>query len=489
MNPSKNELRVSGGAATAGEVSYRRLVESAHDVIYRYRIAPAAGFEFVNRAVEKATGYSPDDLYADPELWYSLNHPDDQAKLARVLAGRATDATLELRWRTKQGEEIWTEQKLLIQRDERGVPVFIEAIVRDVSDRHKWEGDLRKLFRAVEQSPVSIVVTDVAGTIQYVNPKFERNNGYASSEVVGQNIRVIRSGEMPAEVYQELWKKILAGEVWAGELLNKKKNGEVYWASVTVSPVRDPKGTITDFVAVMEDISELKKSEEERSMFISQLRTLAVRLRTAREDERKSIAREIHDVWGQTISTLKIDLEWIKANLPPRKLKLRNRATIMGSILESLIVAVQKKSMELRPSLLDELGLESALEWQAEEFMGHTGIRTTFAVRGERVEIGTKTATVAFRICQEALTNVARHADASEVSVTLEEKQSEILLTVGDNGKGIEVNRVTDLRSIGLLGMKERAISIGGDVQLRLRPEGGTLMLARLPLEHLPAGT
>jgi PAS domain S-box-containing protein len=489
MNSTDDSLHKAAEGQPKGEAGYRRLVENAHDVIYRYRIAPTPGFEFVNHAVEQATGYSPDDLYADPELWYSLNHPEDEPKLARVLAGRATDATLELRWRTKRGGEIWTEQRVLIQRDERNVPVFIEAIVRDVSDRHKWEGDLRKLFRAVEQTPVSIVVTDVAGTIQYVNPKFEETNGFTSSEIVGQNIRFIRSGEMPDEVYKELWEKILAGDVWAGELLNKKKTGDLYWASVTVSPVRDPKGTITDFVAVMEDISELKKSEEERSMFISQLRTLAVRLRTAREDERKSIAREIHDVWGQTISTIKIDLEWIKANLSSRSKKLRGRATIMGSILESLIVAVQKKSMELRPSLLDELGLESALEWQAEEFMGHTGIRTTFAVHGERVNIGTKTATVAFRICQEALTNVARHADAREVSVTLEEKPLEILLTVADDGKGIEVNRVTDLRSIGLLGMKERAISIGGDVQLRLRPEGGTLMLARLPLEHLPAGT
>ncbi len=458
-------------------------------MIYRYRLAPHEGFEFVNGAIERAVGYTPEDLYNEHELWYTLVHPDDQAKLGRILAGRATDATMEIRWRTKQGGEIWTEQKILIQRDERDVPIFIEAVVRDVSERHKWEGDLRKLFRAVEQSPVSIVVTKIDGTVEYVNPKFEEETDYSSPEIIGQNIRVIRSGEMPDTVYKELWKSISQGQPWSGDLLNKKKTGDLYWAHVTISPVRDSRGIITDFVASIEDITSQKKTEEEKSAYISQLRTLAVRLRTAREDERKRIAREIHDVWGQTISTLKIDLEWIKSKISPRSSKLRKRATIMGSILESLIVAVQQKSMELRPSLLDELGLASALEWQAEEFMGHTGIKTSFAVRGERSRNAGKAATAAFRICQEALTNVARHANASEVWVTLDETLQEILLSVADNGKGIAVNEVTDLHSIGLLGMRERAISIGGDVQVRLRPAGGTVMTARLPLEQLPPGT
>jgi PAS domain S-box-containing protein len=148
-------------------------------------------------------------------------------------------------------------------RDEEGKPTRMEEIIRDITGRKKVEDQLRKLSRAVEQSPVTVLITDTKGNIEYVNPKFTQLTGYTSEEALGQNPRILKTDKTPPEVFKELWKTITSGTEWRGEFFNKKKNGELFWESASISPVRNSEGIVTHFVAVKEDITERKRMEEQ----------------------------------------------------------------------------------------------------------------------------------------------------------------------------------------------------------------------------------
>jgi PAS domain S-box-containing protein len=151
-----------------------------------------------------------------------------------------------------------------------GKPV-LQAVVRDITERRRTEAKLRQLSRAVEQSPASIVITNPAGDIEYVNPKFVHVTGYKLAEALGKNPRILKSGETGPEAYRELWETITAGKEWSGEFHNKKKNGELYWERASISPIRDLTGRITHFVAVKEDITARKQTEAERDQLIHDL--------------------------------------------------------------------------------------------------------------------------------------------------------------------------------------------------------------------------
>ena len=163
----------------------------------------------------------------------------------------------------------------LVKDHERTYLKKLPVTVENAIHRHKTEEQVRKLTRAVEQSPATVVITDTEGHIEYVNPKFTSLTGYSSDEVMGKNPRVLKSGEQPREFYEKLWMTILAGGEWRGEFHNRKKNGELFWEFSSISPVRDRDGTVTHFVAVKEDVTERKRLEEERERLISELDAFA----------------------------------------------------------------------------------------------------------------------------------------------------------------------------------------------------------------------
>ncbi len=171
----------------------------------------------------------------------------------------------------KNGERIQMSLTLSPIKDKAGAIVGVSVIGRNITERKRAEEKLRQLSRAVEQSPASIVITNPAGDIEYVNPKFIELTGYTLAEALGKNPRILKSGEKGPEAYRELWQTITAGKEWRGEFHNKKKNGELYWESASISPIRDLAGRITHFVAVKEDITARKQTEAERDQLIQEL--------------------------------------------------------------------------------------------------------------------------------------------------------------------------------------------------------------------------
>ena len=230
------------------------------------------------------------------------------------------------------------------------------------------------------------------------------------------------------------------------------------------------------------DITESKQAEDQLRASREQLRELSRFLESVREEERTKMAREIHDELGQTLTALKIDLSWLTRRLPADQGPLVEKADSMYELVDVAIQSVKRISTELRPGALDDLGLADAIEWQTQEFAKRTDIQCHFRADPQGMVLDRDRSTAVFRICQEALTNVVRHAGATRVSVSLRRAPFRVTLKVSDNGRGIEEREVLDPRAFGLIGMRERARSWGGEVQISGAPGNGTLVAVSIPL-------
>lgn len=229
------------------------------------------------------------------------------------------------------------------------------------------------------------------------------------------------------------------------------------------------------------EIAERKRSEEELKQSRERLRDLASHLQTIREKEGSRIAREIHDELGQALTALKMDTHWVGQRLSKDQQLLLEKAKSMSKLIDTTIHSVQRISSELRPGLLDDLGLSAAVEWQAKEFQNRTNIQCKIITIPEDIILDRATSTAIFRIFQETLTNITRHANATIVEAMLKQKSGTIELAVHDNGKGITEKEISDSRSFGLTGMQERAHSLGGYLTIRGARNKGTNVEVFIP--------
>jgi len=220
------------------------------------------------------------------------------------------------------------------------LPVTVENAIR----RHKAEEQVRKLTRAVEQSPATVVITDTKGQIEYVNPHFTSLTGYSADEVMGKNPRILKSGEQSREFYEQLWTTILAGGEWRGEFHNRRKNGELFWESASISPVRDRDGSVTHFVAVKEDVTERKRMEEEREKLISELDAFA---HTVAHDLKNPLSAVLGFAELLTAEGVQLSPKDVGESLQA----IDQSAKKMNSIIEELLLlaGVRKTEVEARP--------------------------------------------------------------------------------------------------------------------------------------------
>ncbi|HPA71312.1 MAG TPA: PAS domain S-box protein [Spirochaetota bacterium] len=245
---------------------YRKLLENVNEYIYSVRYENGVAVStYHTPACQKITGYTVDELNADGNLWFSMVHTDDRDRVNEFIGstlGDKTEGSIEHRIIDKEKRTRWVSNKIAVVRDAAGAIRYVNGFIVDITERKTAEEELVKLYRAVEQSPATVVITDVRGTIEYVNPKFTRLTGYTYAEAIGKNPRILKSGEQGREFYRDLWDTIAAGKEWRGEFHNRKKNGELYWEFASISPIRDSEGRVTHFVAVKEDVTERKRSEE-----------------------------------------------------------------------------------------------------------------------------------------------------------------------------------------------------------------------------------
>jgi signal transduction histidine kinase len=237
-------------------------------------------------------------------------------------------------------------------------------------------------------------------------------------------------------------------------------------------------------VCIGEDITERTRAVEELRRSREALRALARHLHGAREEEDTRLSREIHDQLGQALTALRLDLSWLGRKLLGADAAVRNKIAAMVALADDTIEAGRRIAADLRPPILDDLGLVAALEWFVAHFAGRAGLRHRLLMRRQELAVDRDLAIVAYRIVQEALTNVARHAQAREVEVRLDQTDGMLLLEIRDDGRGISEEAVRDPASLGLAGMRERALTRGGAVEVGPARGGGTLVRATIPMER-----
>jgi signal transduction histidine kinase len=240
------------------------------------------------------------------------------------------------------------------------------------------------------------------------------------------------------------------------------------------------------YTIILRDISERIKSESELKESYQKVRDLAAHLQSAREDERINIAREIHDELGQELSALKMDISFLNKKIHKTREQpdwniIEDNLKSMTNIADQTIKTVRKISSQLRPDVLDKLGLKDAIEWLADDFSRRTGIECSVNINEVDCDINKNIQTVIYRITQESLTNIMRHANASKVSISVKETAGLIYLDVKDNGKGITTEEIQNGRSLGLVGMKERAYFVGGSFDVSGEPGKGTKISVAIP--------
>jgi len=236
-----------------------------------------------------------------------------------------------------------------------------------------------------------------------------------------------------------------------------------------------------------EHIVERRNAEGQLRTSQAQLRALSTRLLRAQEQERRRIAREIHDDLGQTLTALRLDVAWLGRRVDADAPAMREKLARMGELVDATVESVQAIARDLRPPILDDVGVAAAIEWQAKEFERHTGIRCRVRLGGDDIQLDADRSIALFRLVQEALTNVARHAYATRVTIALTEIDHTLVVVVRDNGRGMRTTARHRTGALGLLGMRERIHLCGGRLRIASRAGKGTVIRAQIPLVE-PAG-
>jgi len=264
----------------------------------------------------------------------------------------------------------------------------------------------------------------------------------------------------------------------------QRKDGTYAEVAIRAQLLRDASGTVTRLVGGLRDITQRKQAQEELALSRHRMRALSAKLESLREEERSRISREIHDQLGQMLTGLKMDLRWIERRLgdidgSAAINPILDKAVEAGGLADETIAAVQKIAGELRPGVLDNLGLAAAIRYEAARFHERTGVTCEVRAPEQPVPLARDVATTAFRIFQEAMTNVIRHATATRADIELRLDDKDFVLEIADNGRGISPETLANPRSLGLLGMQERAASINGQLTIQRGESAGTRVILR----------
>jgi signal transduction histidine kinase len=282
---------------------------------------------------------------------------------------------------------------------------------------------------------------------------------------------------------------VFSGEAAALEFEIIGLKGRHRWLSISAVPLRDASGAVQALLGITRDVTDTRRSQERLRASRAALRSLATRQQDIREDERTRIAREIHDSLGQALTALKLQLAAAQNAALHEAPALEARLRETALMVDDLVKSVRRIASELRPPILDQLGLPAAVEWLAQDFSRRTGIVCELAILPTEGAITDELATALFRIVQEGLTNISRHAEAKTVQIGLGVKSGCVTLEISDDGRGITEAATTGPGSLGILGMRERAAALGGVLEVVPRIGGGTRVTAWFPPLPAPVDT
>ncbi len=400
---------------------------------------------------------------------------------------RLTAADLSLTENVAQRMALTADNARLLQQAQRLNAQLEQRMQERTDELLQSEARFHVLVDSVQD--YAIYLLDETGVIQSWNTGAERIKGYRAAEIIGRNFSTFYT---PADAAKGVPARGLATARRSGhfeaEGWRVRKDGTRFWANVVITPVRDQAGNLLGFAKVTRDLTERKALEDDlRTSREQLLQEIAARqhvqqqLEQAREAERARIAREVHDELGGALTGLKMGLRRLRRldNLPSGASALLDELALE---IDGTVQVVRRIAHELRPAVLDDFGLLAALEWQFGEFTKRSGLAVEWHCALDDLSLPNEAAIACFRIFQEALTNIARHAQATHVSVDIHQADGRLVLRIADDGQGLPADGHVAPGHLGLMGMRERAALIAGELDISSAPGRGTTVLLSVPL-------
>jgi PAS domain S-box-containing protein len=465
----------------------QKITSQVPGLVYQLQMCPDGSFcmPYASSAINDIFRLSPGEVCGDASLIFAHVHPSDSLGLLASIHASARDmAPWHYEFRTKfdDGMERWLQGNALPQWKADG-SVLWHGFITDVTEHKQSAAALQRSeqhYLAVSRSANDAIITAASdGRILGWNASAERMFGYTESEILGQELTVLMPQRFRARHTEGL---IRASGGGATKMIGKtveiaglRKDGSEFPLEISLAQYLSEEGWYCS--AIIRDITQRKQAEQ-------RLSDLSAHLQNVREEEKARIAREIHDDLGGTLTALKMNTHWLEDELSAisEAAMLGDYVRSMSQLLDEAVLATRRIITDLRPSILDDLGLLAAIEWHAESFYKRTGIVCCVNCVENAGKVDQQRSIALFRIFQEALTNVARHSGASSVEVEYHDDGHEIALTVSDNGRGIKEGQDIAHTSYGIRGMRERVEQLGGEIRFACPPTGGLSLIVILSM-------
>ena len=442
-------------------------------------------------------GHSPESLHANPHQWVETILPEQRERvfaLFRTLTTDAPNMSVEYQIARPDGTIRWVQNRGFQVRDAAGNLVRLAGVATDVTERKeaeeaKQESEAR-FHLLVDSSVQGMMFSNIKGEIIKANDAFLHIVGYTREDMEAGHLNwaALSLPEYAAADRQAMEEMTSTGVFTAYEKEYLRKDGARVPVLIGGVAFEDePK----EGVCFVIDLTKRKEAEKSLKNSHAQLRALSARLQSVREEEATRIAREIHDELGQKLTGLKMDLLWTEKKLgeltgSAAVNALLDRIVGATELVDEIAISVLEIATELRPGVLDKLGLGSALQYEARRFQERNGLACDVCVPATEPMLSLELSTTCFRIFQECLTNVLRHANASKVEVELKVGDGWVTMCVRDDGRGITEAELASPKSLGLVGMKERAALLGGEIVFQVGSHCGTIMTVRIPNSTVP---
>jgi len=424
-----------------------------------------------NKNFETVTGYTSEEMKRINAR--DMIAKEDQEMIKKTVEKVFSDgyATAEAKVITKNGIKIpfLVSAASILYEDQKS----LLGTGFDISSRIKAEEELTKLSFIAKHTINAVFIINLEGKIEWINDAFTDITGYRSNDVIGKTEEELfyHKDSIPSKL-KYIKDKMSKGKPYKFEILKHSKTGNPFWVSVQGLPMLDAEGNFNRYFVLETEITKTKNAYEKLLFAERRIRNFAKQLNNALEEDRSHIAREIHDEFGQQLSGLKMSLSSLKKiNGVPEEII----NTLIADVNVS-ITTLRKIANELRPVLIDRLGLFAAIEWLVSEFENKTGIKCHMHVSPDQPPIDKIVAINIFRICQEAMTNIIKHAEATQVNIRIEQYDKQLFIKIMDNGKGFKSSVLQNPLSMGLLNMQERANMIGAELTINSSAQTGTII-------------
>lgn len=466
-------------ALLASENRYHSLVEQAADAIALFD--KKGKIIEVNNSALQLLGYSYNELM-------KLSLPDiltdeeiEKNPVQYDLLEKGLSTIKQRKMRRKDGQLVITEVNSKILPDGR----FL-SMVRDLTDRIEAQKQIEKekelSDNIIDSMPGVFYLYDEKGKFIRWNKQFEVVTGYSAKEITGLHPTQFFEGEEKFYMEQRIANVFSEGVSDAeADFIFKNGDRKPYYFKAILVDFEGRRCLLGTGI----DISDRKKAEKELNDSYKAIRKLTSHLQNVREEDRAHIAREIHDELGQQLTVLKMDVSWINKRIGATDDIVKQKMNGLLNMLDETVKTIRRISSELRPSLLDDLGLTAAIEWQLQEFKKRSGIKTSFTKPAAEINLSDMVKIGLFRIFQESLTNVVRHSQAKKLKVSLLQKNNKLILSIEDDGKGFDKVKIASNRTLGILGMKERTAMMGGFYEIIGIPGKGTMVIVTIPSDAL----